>query len=287
MVTYESSLLAQESTGTSGSGISQDSPNTQADSAVSLSSRHDFTASTPSFTLKRPSWPSSNAVPMSSGKGKQPAGANENESRSLIFPLFDRDDYLLTRSDSDHDEDGSDGEFEMIDPRLLDGSRSGSIGSPMDISRSRRLSPEKQHTIRSIHATPLRQRQPVVNSIRIHNNLNIRNLFGNMPFSSSVRTNNYPDDIQTTQVNNLFLPIWSMMVVNSKPGPGSLKYAFSAIIEEGTAMIERGTPVDLVIESHPNIAALFDEEQYQRSGIVSKWAAGMVHSMMLQGKLVY
>lgn len=78
-----------------------------------------------------------------------------------------------------------------------------------------------------------------------------------------------------------------MMVVNSKPGPGSLKYAFAAVIEEGTAMIEQGTPVDLVIESHPNIAALFDEEQYQRSGIVSKWAAGMVHSMMLQGKLVF
>ena len=95
-----------------------------------------------------------------------------------------------------------------------------------------------------------------------------------------------PADIQDTQANNLFLPTWAMMTANSRPGSGSLRYAFSGILEKATTMIELGTPVELVIETHPNIAALFDEDQYRNSGIVSKWAASMVHGFMLKGKLV-
>jgi len=40
--------------------------------------------------------------------------------------------------------------------------------------------------------------------------------------------------------------------------------------------------VDFVIETHPNIAALFDEEEFKRSGILSQWAVGMVHSAQLK-----
>jgi hypothetical protein len=123
----------------------------------------------------------------------------------------------------------------------------------------------------------------MVNTIRIHHNLDLRNLFGNMPFSSSVRANNYPSKIQDVQVGNLFLPTWAMMTVSTREDPGSLKDAFYGLYQGTAAIIEGGTPVEAVIETHPNIAALFNEEDYNKSGVLTKWAAGMVHSAQLKG----
>jgi hypothetical protein len=145
------------------------------------------------------------------------------------------------------------------------------------------LSPEKVEAIRSIHVTHLLSRQSVVNTIRVHPNLNLRNLFGNLPFSSSIKTNNYPDEVQNVQVNNLYLPIWAMMTVSTRPDPGSVKFVFTNIIQEATAMIESGTSVEHILESHPNIGALFEESEFNNSRILSRWAAGMVHSTMLKG----
>jgi len=51
-------------------------------------------------------------------------------------------------------------------------------------------------------------------------------------------------------------------------------------------MIENGTPVQLFIEEHPSIAALFDQDEYNNSGLISKWAAGMVHSARLKGMCI-
>lgn len=211
------------------------------------------------------------------------------EGRQFLSLLFDRQDYLLAISSEDED-DADEHEFDKtLDPRLLFEGGRLPMGSPMDASASRMPSPEKSEkpekgeTFRSIHATHLRSRQPIVNTIRIHPNLNLRNLFGNLPFSSSVRANNYPEDVQDTQVNNLFLPTWAMMTVSTRPDPGSIKLAFPTILQEATAMLASGTPVELVIEIHPNVAALFDEEEFNGAGILSRWAAGMVHSVMLKG----
>lgn len=205
------------------------------------------------------------------------------EGDQFLSLLFDRQDYLLAVSDSE-DDDTADSELEKtLDPRLLYEGRRGLAESPMDTSTSRKPSPEKGEAIRSIHVTHLQSRQSVVNTIRVHPNLNLRNLFGNLPFSSSVRANNYPDDVQSAQVNNLFLPIWAMMTVNTRPDPGSVKFAFPNIVQEATAMIEAGTPVELIIETHANIAALFDEAEFNEAGILSRWATGMVHSIMLKG----
>jgi hypothetical protein len=197
--------------------------------------------------------------------------------------IFDRQDYLLAIGGSE-DEDTPDSEFEaMLDPRLLYEGQNRLTGSPMDTSVIRKLSPEKANAIRSIHVTHLRSRQSVVNTIRVHPNLNLRNLFGNLPFSSSIKTNNYPDEVQTAQLNNLYLPIWAMMTVSTRPDPGSVKFAFLNIIQEATATIESGTPVELIVEAHPNIGALLDESELNKSGVLSRWAAGMVHSTMLKG----
>jgi hypothetical protein len=204
--------------------------------------------------------------------------------------LFNREDYLKAVAESeDEDDNDFDGEADaFIDPRLLIQSTLGdgsgpSTDSPVESLRSQQPSPKKDQPPRYHSLTYLTNRQPVVNTIRIHPNFNLRNLFGNLPFSSSVRTNNYPTSIQDAQVNNLFLPIWAMMPVNTLPDPGTVKYAFYALYRDTTAMIDGGAPVESIIEAHPNIAALFDEEEYNKSGVLSKWAAGMVHSAQLKG----
>ncbi|KAF2998524.1 hypothetical protein E8E13_004587 [Curvularia kusanoi] len=279
-----SSIL--ESTSTSTSGVSQEAPFGQSDFAGSSSLRHDYRTSRPSSSEHRPSWASSAAMSSgSAGKMKQYTGPSNitAEGDHFLSLLFDRQDYLLAVSDSE-DDDTADSELEKtLDPRLLYEDGRGLARSPKDTSTSRKQSPEKGEAIRSIHVTHLRSRQSVVNTIRVHPNLNLRNLFGNLPFSSSVRANNYPDNVQNAQVNNLFLPIWAMMTVNTRPDPGSVKFAFPNIMQEATAMIEAGTPVELIIETHPNIAALLDEVEFNEAGILSRWAAGMVHSMMLKG----
>jgi hypothetical protein len=75
-----------------------------------------------------------------------------------------------------------------------------------------------------------------------------------------------------------------MMTVSTRPDPGTIKLAFPTILQQATAMLDSGTPVEFVIETHANVAALFDEEEFNNAGILSKWAVGMVHSVMLKGK---
>jgi hypothetical protein len=292
------SLQGQDSTGTSASGVSQDSMYALSDTVGIPTSRHDSSTSHASSSEHRPSWPT---IPGSTATSSRSAGNRRRspvpssdmvDGHQFLSLLFDRQDYLLAISSEDEDEDDAD-EDELdktLDPRLLLEGGKLPMSSPMDTSASRMPSPdkaerlEKGETVRSIHATHLRSRQPIVNTIRIHPNLNLRNLFGNLPFSSSVRANNYPEDVQDTQLNNLFLPTWAMMTVSTRPDPGTIKLAFPTILQQATAMLDSGTPVEFVIETHANVAALFDEEEFNNAGILSKWAVGMVHSVMLKGK---
>jgi hypothetical protein len=48
-----------------------------------------------------------------------------------------------------------------------------------------------------------------------------------------------------------------------------------------------GIPMSQIIETHPNIAALYDEEEFKKSGVLTKWAVGMVHSLYLKGSKFY
>lgn len=240
------------------------------------------------------SWSGSNLAAQSrratSAKGKEAALTTDASRPTFLSILFDREDYLKAISDSeDENGDGTGGEAAgFIDPRLLSHSTDfvaagASTGSPMEVVRSRHQSPKKDRFTRHRGLTHLSNRQPMANTIRIHPNLNLHNLFGNMPFSSSVRTNNYPSIIQDAQVDNLFLPSWAMMPVSSRSDPGSLKNAFHILFRDTAALLQSGTPVEVVIETHPNIAALFNETEYNRSGVISKWAVGMVHSALLRG----
>jgi hypothetical protein len=168
-----------------------------------------------------------------------------------------------------------------IDPRLLGTSNAFNVkdstaGTPKETS-----SPQKELFAQSHRLTHLSNRQLIVNTLRIHPNLDLRNLFGNMSYSTSTRTNDFPSDPQDAQANNLYIiPTWALMSVNTRPDPGSIRNAFYGMQQEATAILESGKPV---IEMHPNIAALFDEDEYNSSGVLSRWAAGMAHSARLKG----
>lgn len=227
---------------------------------------------------------------VASSKGKQPESTTDASSKTFLAILFDREDYLRGTSDSEDEDEGEVGRIlaSFLDPRLLTqdstlDAAGTSLESPVESVRSRRHSPRKDRFPKSRGLTHLGNRQPMANTLRVHPNLNLQNLFGNLPFSSSVRANNYPLNVQDAQVNNLFLPMWAMMTVSTRPDPGSLKEAFYSLFRDTTAMIESGTPVESIIEIHPNIAALFDEEEYNTSGILSRWSASMVHSAQLRG----
>ena len=173
-----------------------------------------------------------------------------------------------------------------VDPKLIGRGSGFDVGtSPaaaINLTTSAMSSPQRDDTI--VYATQLRHRQPMVNTIRLHPNLNLRNLFGNLPLSSSIWTNNYPQHIQETQINNLSVPTWSMMPVTTRPDPGSMRHAFGTILGKATELIKSGTPVEQVIETHPNIAALYSPAEFERSGILSRWAVGMVHAVQRRGR---
>ena len=246
-------------------------------SSISLASSTSQNAGwSPSANISSPSF-------APSGKGKQLATGDAAEDQTFLVPLFDRDDYLLARDEAEEDSEDEDNfQNSRIDPRLLQHASSFDTGRNVAPS-SKRPSPHRQSTIRSIYPTHLAGRQPIVNTIRIHPNLNLRNLFGNMPFSNSIRSNHYPGDIQDTQISNLFLPAWAMLPINTVPDPGSLRRAVPSILQQATSLINMGVSVEQIIEMHPNIAALWDKEVYSHSGILSKWAVGMTYGVYMKG----
>jgi hypothetical protein len=210
--------------------------------------------------------------------------------RAFLFPLFNRADYLLT-SNEPEDEKEKDRKASKkieIDPWHLQRTLHYDIGrdplpSSKQLSQSQRPSPCWRDTTRSICSTQFIGRQSIVNTTRIHPNLKISDLLGHVPFPISIGTDCHPADTQDTQMSNLFLPPWAMLPTSTVPDPGSLNCAFSSILQEAANLKNTGVPIEHIIETHPNIAALFDEDVFRSSGILSKWAVGMVHGMLLKG----
>ena len=274
--------------------MSTDSVAAFSDSIASPYRHHPRTSFSPTLGEPSSSWsdtlPSVPPGQLRSTKGKQPAPALDPMKSPFLSILYDREDCLRAVGESEDENEVEETADGSIDPRLLSPSTAfiaadASTRSPMETSSSQMPSPRKEMFAKSHGFTHLNNRQRIVDTVRIYPHLSLSNLFGNMPFSSSIRTNNYHSNVQDAQVNNLFLPVWAMMSINTRPDPGSLKNAFS-FRQEATTMIENGTPVQLFIEEHPSIAALFDQDEYNNSGLISKWAAGMVHSARLKGMCI-
>jgi hypothetical protein len=113
---------------------------------------------------------------------------------------------------------------------------------------------------------------------------NYRNHFNNLTLSSSIRANGYPRYIQDAQIRNIFVPNWAVTSLNTEPDPGGLEDAFGDIFKEATGLLKKGEPVHHIVGNHPNIAALYDQEQFDKSCLLSQWAARMVHSVKRQGE---
>ncbi|KAM0233518.1 hypothetical protein ACHAP5_010392 [Fusarium lateritium] len=118
-------------------------------------------------------------------------------------------------------------------------------------------------------------------SLRVHPNY--RNHFNNLALSSSIKANGYPGFIQDAQIRNLFVPNWAVTSLNTEPDPGGLDDAFGDIFKRATGLLKKGEPVHHIVGSHPNIAALYDQEEFDKSCLLSQWAARMVHSVKRQG----
>ncbi|KAI1036086.1 hypothetical protein LB504_011396 [Fusarium proliferatum] len=117
--------------------------------------------------------------------------------------------------------------------------------------------------------------------VRIYPNYD--NNFGNLALSDSIRANGYPSHIQDAQIRNIFVPSWAATTLNTELDPGDISNAFGDIYQKATSLLKKGEHVSRVIGDHPNIAALYDQAQFDRSCLLSQWAARMVHSVKCQG----
>lgn len=110
------------------------------------------------------------------------------------------------------------------------------------------------------------------------------NDFGNLPFSSSIYANHYPPSTQQQQAQNLFAPLWASLPLNTLPGVHSVKEAVSATMRRARSLIQAGRPPERVIGHRCNVAAIFDQAQYNQSTLLCQWAAGLVFSVQLRNR---
>ncbi|KAF4956540.1 hypothetical protein FSARC_11542 [Fusarium sarcochroum] len=207
----------------------------------------------------------------------------QTTSRSLFFePLFDRTDYLLTATSaftSIQQETDRDDDHEGVSPQ--DSQPLSPHGHPI-VDFHGTPGPNLNHSSQPESTTPIQTTsERLAWSLRVHPNY--RNNFGNLSLSNSVQANGFPRHIQDIQIRNIFVPNWAVTMLNTKPDPGGLEDAFGDIFKKATQLLQRGEPLSSVIGPHPNIAALYDQAEFDKSCLLSQWAARMVHSVKLQG----
>ncbi|KAK9795803.1 hypothetical protein SCARD494_04774 [Seiridium cardinale] len=105
------------------------------------------------------------------------------------------------------------------------------------------------------------------------------NGFHNLPFSNSILANHYPGAIQQQQHNNVFRPLWSILPLTTRPGASSVTDSVAFTLRQARSLIQSGQSAEEVAGRNCNIAALFDENQYNRTSLLSKWSARLVFSI--------
>lgn len=129
----------------------------------------------------------------------------------------------------------------------------------------RRASPYTRNLSLSNGSSNLtRTQQPFVNV-----DPNIGNLFGNLPFSSAIRANHFPNDVQNSQMKNFTVPLWAMKVVSTE-WDGTADQSVTAFYEKLKELFVGGAPVDALFGLHPLIRILVDETVYDRAPPLSK-----------------
>lgn len=100
--------------------------------------------------------------------------------------------------------------------------------------------------------------------------------FGNLPFSSALRCNQYPVGVQNLQERNLFVPAWAMQTVHGTTGSAD---PFEAIFADLTSRIAAGAAVEDICGPHAFLGALDEQEIFERAPLLSQQIARIVHSV--------
>ncbi|KAF5002746.1 hypothetical protein FGRMN_143 [Fusarium graminum] len=211
---------------------------------------------------------------------QQEPSSNQIRKRSLFFePLFDHTDYYLATPTSkplqQHGMANSQGTMTFQDtqaflpPEQLLGTTDTTIDHFNASSQEDAIAREQtnQQTPQASH--------------RI--DPNYKNHFNNLSLSSSIRANGFPRQVQDAQIRNIFVPNWAVTSLNTEPDPGGLEDAFGDIYRKATGLLKKGEPAYRIVGSHPNIAALYDQAEFDKSCLLSQWAARMVQSVKLKG----
>ncbi|XEV02459.1 hypothetical protein FSHL1_007746 [Fusarium sambucinum] len=203
--------------------------------------------------------------------------SRQTGKQSLFFqPLFNHDDFLLTTADvpgrSPHNsQHGTVDHINEQSPLMHKGSTHSMSTAVSDVG----------NYISSQSNLQANSEESLSSSLDIQPNF--RNHFNNLSLSSSIRANGYPRNIQDAQIRNIFVPDWAAASLNTIPDPGHLDDAFGDIYRRATSLLESGEPVNRIAGHHPNVAALYDQQEFDRSCLLSQWAARMVHSVKRQG----
>ncbi|RGP80710.1 hc-toxin efflux carrier toxa [Fusarium longipes] len=194
----------------------------------------------------------------------------QSEPQSLFFkPLFTHTDFYLTTVSDVPERALHDDHYQRINHINTKPHREPSAASNLDS-----YSPSQPHD----PANGDRASAPILGI-----NPNFRNHFNNLSLSNSIRANGYPSNIQEAQIRNIFVPNWAATSLNIVPDPGHLDDAFGDIYKQATSLLKSGEPLHRIAGHHPNIAALYDQQEFDRSCLLSQWAARMVHSVKRQG----
>jgi hypothetical protein len=203
----------------------------------------------------------------------------QSKAQSLFFePLFNHDDFLLTTASDIPGRSPHEGHHQPTTTHIEAQTHmvhEGSDGSPPST-----VSYVDSYT--SIQTNlPINSEEDLSPSLAA--NPSFRNHFNNLSLSSSIRANGYPRTIQEAQIRNIFVPDWAAASLNTIPDPGHLDDAFGDIYNRATSLLKSGEPAHRIVGHHPNIAALYDQHEFDRSCLLSQWAARMVHSVKRQG----
>lgn len=102
--------------------------------------------------------------------------------------------------------------------------------------------------------------------------------FGNMPFSSAIGANHFPEHIQGVQKNNFTVPVWEQRVLN-----GATVHAdpFQEVLAQLMGDVAKGTAIDELCGSHPYIEALDNADVFHRAPLLSQIAARTIASIKI------
>ncbi|KAF4988983.1 hypothetical protein FGRMN_9419 [Fusarium graminum] len=107
--------------------------------------------------------------------------------------------------------------------------------------------------------------------------------FGNLPFSSGIKANHYPDVAQQGQLQNYYAKhSWAMMPSTNGHGVDSVTKAWADTLREARQLIIEGANPDDLTGTFPCVAALFDQSEYEGAPMISKWAARFIYSARRQ-----